>query len=205
MSTPVRFWLDPLCPFCWTTSLWLRKVAPHRDLDISWQPISLLVKNELTEESSWFDVATRAFAMQRVMESVRAAEGEAAVGEYYLELGRRIHHDGSTDFDIADALRAAGLPESHAAAFDDSSFDAEVLRRHNDGLALVGNDVGTPIISIPAPDGTEVGIFGPVITEIPDLDASLEIWDAMVTLTLRPEFFELKRSRTSGPNPGPRP
>ena len=51
----------------------------------------------------------------------------------------------------------------------------------------------------------EVGIFGPVITSIPDLDASLEIWDAMVTLARRPEFFELKRSRTSGPNPGPRP
>lgn len=205
MSTPVRFWLDPLCPFCWTTSLWLRKVAPHRDLDISWQPISLLVKNELTEESSWFDVATRAFAMQRVMESVRSSEGEASVGEYYLELGRRIHHDHSTDFDIADALRSAGLPESHASAFDDEAFDAEVMRRHHEGLALVGNDVGTPIISIPGHDGGEVGIFGPVITEIPDLDASLELWDAMVTLVQRPEFFELKRSRTSGPNPGPRP
>ena len=35
MSTPVRYWIDPLCPFCWVTSLWIREVAPERDLDIT--------------------------------------------------------------------------------------------------------------------------------------------------------------------------
>ena len=94
---------------------------------------------------------------------------------------------------------------SHAAAFDDETWDAEVLRLHHEGLALVGNDVGTPIIGIPGRDGKEVGVFGPVITARPSHGDSLILWDASVALAQIPEFFELKRTRTSGPNPGPRP
>ncbi|MEY4174523.1 MAG: hypothetical protein RI900_1688 [Actinomycetota bacterium] len=205
MSTTVRFWLDPLCPYCWVTSLWLRDVAPQRDLEISWQPISLLVKNELPEDSPWYDVAMRGFKMLRLLEAVRAEVGEQAVGDLYMEFGRRIHHDGDTEFDMADALAAVGLPAGLAPRFDDESLDDEVLRRHREGLALVGNDVGTPIIGIPGRDGTEVGVFGPVITSKPEGDDALALWDASVTLARTPQFFELKRTRTSGPNAGPRP
>ena len=205
VTTTVRFWLDPLCPYCWVTSLWLRDVAPQRDLEISWQPISLLVKNEVGEDSPWFDVATWGFRMLRVMESVRAGHGDGAVGDLYLEIGRRVFHDKSTEFPAVDALEAVGLPGEHAAAFDDEAWDAEVMRRHHEGLALVGNDVGTPIIGIPGRDGNEVGVFGPVITTKPVGDDATALWDATVTLARTPEFFELKRTRTSRPDPGPRP
>jgi len=205
VTTTVRFWLDPLCPYCWVTSLWLRDVAPQRELEISWQPISLLVKNELAEDSPWYDVARRGYKMLRVMEAVRAQVGEAAVGDLYMELGRRVHHDGDTQFDIADALASTHLPAELAEAFEDESLDAEVMRRHHEGLALVGKDVGTPIIGIPGRDGAEVGVFGPVITTKPVGDDAVALWDATVTMARMPEFFELKRTRTSGPNPGPRP
>jgi hypothetical protein len=205
MSTPVRFWLDPLCPFCWTTSQWLRGVAAERDLAISYQPISLLVKNQIGDDSPWYGVAKWGYGLLRVLESVRATEGEAAVADLYVEYGRRIHHDGHREFSVAEMLEVVGLPESHAAAFDDESFDAELMRRHNEGLALVGNDVGTPIIGIPGRDGAEVGVFGPVITALPAPDDAVALWDATVTLARMPEFFELKRTRTSGPNPGERP
>ena len=205
MTTPIRFWLDPLCPFCWTTSQWLRQVAPHRDLSIRYQPISLLVKNQISADSPWYGVATWGYGLLRVLESVRASEGEASVADLYVEYGRRIHHDGDREFSVTEMLTAVGLPESHASAFDDESFDTEVLRRHHEGLALVGSDVGTPIIGIPGRDGTEVGIFGPVITAVPSGDDALQLWDATVTLARMPEFFELKRTRTSGPHPGVRP
>lgn len=205
MATTVRFWLDPLCPYCWVTSLWLRDVAPQRDLEISWQPISLLVKNEVAEDSPWYDVARRGYKMLRVMEAVRAHVGEQAVGDLYLELGRRVHHDGDTQFEMAEALAAAALPTDLAAGFEDESLDAEVMRRHHEGLALVGADVGTPIIGIAGRDGVEIGVFGPVITAKPEGDDALALWDATVTLARTPEFFELKRTRTARPSPGRRP
>ncbi|GIR38022.1 MAG: hypothetical protein CM15mP49_34070 [Actinomycetota bacterium] len=33
-----------------------------------------------------------------------------------------------------------------------------------------------------------VGIFGPVITRVPDKDKSLELWDSVMTLTKTPGF-----------------
>ena len=40
MTTPVRFWVDPACPWCWTTSQWIRRIAVDKELDITWEPIS---------------------------------------------------------------------------------------------------------------------------------------------------------------------
>ncbi len=205
MATPVRFWLDPICPWCWVTSLWIREVAPERDLDIQWEPISLLLKNEPATDSPYYAPVKWSYGLLRVLASVRTDGGSAAVGELYLEMGRRIHQDGQREWPVIEALEATGIDTSHAAAFDDESWDAEVRRRHDEGLALVGNDVGTPIISVLTDDGAEVGIFGPVITKPPVGEDSLKLWDSVAFLARMPEFHELKRSRTTGPDVGKRP
>ena len=67
------------------------------------------------------------------------------------------------------------------------------------GLALVGADVGTPIIAFTSSEGREVATFGPVITKVPAKADALRLWDAFVTLTTMDEFWELKRTRTTGP------
>ena len=75
---------------------------------------------------------------------------------------------------------------------------------------------GTPIINnvtgglqdgcrFETKDGEMVGIFGPVITRVPDKDQSLELWDSVMTLTKTPGFWELKRTRTEKPEFGERP
>lgn len=205
MTTPVRFWIDPVCPWCWVTSRWMVAVAAERDLAVQWQPISLLLKNQPSPDSEYYPAVKWSYGLLRVLEAVRATDGEGAVGDLYTEYGRRIHHDGQSMWDVADALAAIGLDAAHAAAFDDESYDAEILRRHEEGLALVGNDVGTPIISLPDAAGTEVAIFGPVITSVPPLAESLELWDVVARVARMPQFFELKRTRTSRPEFGPRP
>lgn len=205
MTTPVRFWIDPICPWCWVTALWIRQVAPERELDVQWQPISLLLKNEPAVDGTYYTAVKWTFGLLRVLESVRAKEGDGAVGDLYLEYGRRIHHDGQVGWPVVEALEATGLDSDHAAAFDDESWDAVVRRGHDAGLALVGNDVGTPIISVLNGAGEEVAIFGPVITEVPTLEVSLQLWDTVAFLARVPEFFELKRTRTGRPVVGERP
>ncbi len=205
MSTRVRFWVDPICPWCWVTARWIMEIAPERDLDVVWEPISLLVKNNPDPEGTYYPAVAWSRQLLRVMESVRAAGGEDRLGDLYREYGARIHHDRERMWDPAEALAAVGLDVAHAAAATDEVWDGELRRRMDEGLALVGNDVGTPIIAFTADDGREVAIFGPVITKVPELKDALALWDSVVTLAAMPEFWELKRTRNVGPEFGARP
>ena len=77
MTTKIRFWLDPACPWCWVTSRWVVDVAADRDLDVTWEPISLLFKNDTQPGSPWYEPVAWTRNLLRVMEAVRAKEGDA--------------------------------------------------------------------------------------------------------------------------------
>ena len=139
------------------------------------------------------------------MESVRAAGHGDRLGDLYTEYGRRIHHDGERNWDAALALEAVGLDTAHSTAATDEAWDIPLLERMNEGLALVGDEVGTPIIAFHRPDGREVATFGPVITRAPGHDDALALWDAFVTVTSLDEFWELKRTRNVSPDVGDTP
>ena len=148
--------------------------------------------------------------MLRVLEAVRAAAdgpaaGNDAVFALYWEFGARIHHDRELDFDIADALATVGLDASLAEAADDENWDPVIRTAMDDGLGLVGEDVGTPIIATANVHGERVGYFGPVVTKIPSTEDSLKMWDALMDMMDVDGFFELKKTRTDAPDPGERP
>ncbi len=192
------------------TARWVVDVVqPERDLNITWQPISLLKKNKPPEDSDYYAPVAHTHKLLRVFESVKAADGMDAAFQFYWECGRNIHHDGVHD--VSDEavsaerlLSNAGLDTAHAAAYDDESFDAIIQEKMDEGLALVGQDVGTPIIAFPSDSG-KIGIFGPVISRAPQGEEGLALWDAMVTMATMDGFWELKRTRTESPNFGERP
>ena len=183
---------------------------PNRNVAVAWKPISLLFKNEPPEGSDYYGPVMKSHRMLRVLEAVRAAADSPDAGnddvlKLYWELGSRIHHEKDIDFDISDALSAVGLASSHAAAADDESWDEVIRASMDDGLGLTGPDVGTPIIATTNSRGERVGYFGPVITKIPPTEQSLKMWDALIAMMDIDGFFELKKTRTEGPDFGPRP
>jgi hypothetical protein len=195
----VQFWFDPACPFCWMTSRWLVRVAAQRDVTIEWLPISLLMKNGTRDGEPFFAEVTASHGMLRTVVALQAAGHGDRIGDYYTELGRALHVDGTT-VDLRAILRGLDLDPGFAAAADDVAHDVAIRSSMDDGLALVGDAVGTPIIAVDRPDGTgRVGLFGPVITELPDAAASLRLWDGFLAMVATDGFFELKRTRSAAP------
>ena len=178
---------------------------PERDLRITWQPISLLMKNGPAEDSNWYPKYRFTHNLLRVMESVRQSDGHDGAFRWYWEVATRIHHDKDHSFDPAEALGAVGIETHHGAAFNDESWDESIAQRMGAGLELAGTDIGTPIIGFDDLNGERVGIFGPVITRVLPPDQALQLWDGMVAVTTVPGFWELKRTRTEAPDLGHRP
>jgi len=195
----VQFWLDPACPFCWMTSRWLVRVAAHRDLDIEWLPISLLLKTGTRKGEPFFDDVTASLRMLRVVEALRADGQADRIGDLYTELGRLLHVTGQP-VDLGAVLGDLGIERRLARAADDERHDVAIRSAMADGLSLVGDAVGTPIIAVERPDGSgRIGLFGPVITELPDVASSLRLWDGFLAMVATDGFFELKRTRTVAP------
>nr|WP_328807950.1 disulfide bond formation protein DsbA [Nonomuraea antri] len=139
----------------------------------------------------------RAMEVVRVVVAAAAAHGDQVIGPLYTELGTRFHNQGLLKAPerlratVEEALESAGLDRALAAEMRSTRWDADVRRSHTEGITLVGQDVGTPIIRVGAN-----AFFGPVITATPKGEEAGRLWDAVVAVTSFEDFFELKRSRT---------
>jgi hypothetical protein len=111
-------------------------------------------------------------------------------------MGTRIHPGGAKDYGqvIVEALDEVGLPADLARYADSDEYDEQLRASHAEGIGLVGEDVGTPVVAF---DGT--AFFGPVVTPAPKGEAAGRLWDGCVLVASTPGFFELKRTRTQGP------
>ena len=47
----LHFYFDPVCPFAWMTSKWVRMVATERDYRVDWRFISLRILNAHIDET----------------------------------------------------------------------------------------------------------------------------------------------------------
>ena len=192
--TTAEFWFDPACPFAWITSRWMREVEKVRDVTVTWHIMSLAYLNEDKDVSDDYrSFLETAWQPVRVCMAAEQLHGNHVLDPLYTALGTRIHNQGR-DKDramIEEALLEAGLPTSLADAMDDSSYDEAIRKSHHLGMEQVGDDVGTPTISV---DGT--AFFGPVLTRIPRGEEAGRLWDGAVALASYPHFFELKRTRS---------
>ena len=208
----IRFYFDPVCPFAWMTSKWVRMVAAQRDYTVDWRFISLRMINSHIDYDSHFPVGyeeghTSGLRLLRVAARARATRGRAAVGTFYEAVSSEIFDSpgaasltattrGSRDF-VEPLLARAGLPADLAGALDDTQWDDQIRAEGDEALSLTGKDVGTPIIQFGPPDGT--AFFGPVISRLPAPEDAVRLWDYVTGLAGFPGFAELKRSLRERP------
>ncbi|MEE2522961.1 disulfide bond formation protein DsbA [Pseudarthrobacter sp. J75] len=191
------FWFDPRCPFAWITSRWIGEVEQVRNIKTEWHVMSLSVLNEGRDlDPEYREAMDKGWGPVRVIIAAREQHGDAVIKPLYDAMGTQIHVSGEKDLDIVigKALMECGLPAELAQAASSDEFDAQLRASHEEGISLVGQDVGTPVVAF---NGT--AFFGPVLTRIPRGEEAGRLWDATVTLAAYPHFFEIKRSRTERP------
>jgi len=193
----VDFWFDPLCPWAWITSRWVLEVAPMRSLDVQWHVMSLAVLNEGRDLSP--DYRKRmdaAWGPVRVIVAAQQRYGDEVLLPLYTALGNKFHldHLPIEAGTVQAALEDAKLPVDLLAAMESTDYDEALRASHKDGIDRVGQDVGTPIISV-----NGAAFFGPVVTPMPRGEAAARLWDGVVLVSGTDGFFEIKRTRDRRP------
>jgi 2-hydroxychromene-2-carboxylate isomerase len=190
-------WFDPICPWAWMTSRWLMQVEQVREVDITWSVMSLAVLNEGRDlPDQYREMMGKAWGPVRVIIAAAREHGDKVVKPLYDAMGTRIHLGGEKDFAkvIAPALEEVGLPAELERFATSTEVDEELRASHQRGISLVGDEVGTPVIAVEG-----VAFFGPVVSPAPKGEAAGRLWDGCVLVAGTPGFFELKRTRDTGP------
>lgn len=214
-DSDLEFFFDPVCPFCWVTSQWVRNVIKIRPLTVTWRPLSLRLLNEPIgyegKPEGYPDAHQRGLEMLRVAAAVRESRGPAVLGDLYQAFGSSVWETPSSDGqtfegvlaetaqprDLGAILTNAGLPSHFAVTAEGNDYDEQLRAETQEAVDRAGGDVGTPILSFDPPNGP--AFFGPVIDKPPEGEDAGKLWDAVTTLARWPGFAELKRGLRSFP------
>ncbi|RDI67182.1 hypothetical protein DFR76_103253 [Nocardia pseudobrasiliensis] len=181
------------------------EVERVRPIEVRWRIMSLAVLNEnrlddLPPQYREWNIS--GWRPVRVCAAVEQRYGSAALAPLYTALGTRIHiqREKQTRGTFAAALADAGLAEELADAAYTTEFDAHVRASHHEGISLVGEEVGTPVIAVPGPADTRIAFFGPVVTPAPKAEAAGRLWDGVLLVAGTPGFYGLERGRAAEPS-----
>lgn len=200
MAERVCFYFDPICPWCYQTSRWARRLEELGVIELDWRVFSLELQNAGREPDELARAHARSARALRTAIAVRDAAGPSAVGAFYQALGERVHERGepldeATTVELA--LAEAGMdPGLCAAAWADPSTAERVAAEHRHVCERT-RSFGVPTVVLDGGEGP--AIFGPVISEVPDDDDAVELWRHVSWLVRHANFAELKRDRLAVP------
>jgi hypothetical protein len=209
----VEFYFEPVCGWAWRTSIWMRRVAKERPINVNWKLLSLAAINspdDWTKDPNTGHID--AAGLNRTLLLARRKAGNEAMDRLFVAYGNAIfgtrelltwgqRENTSLKADPEDAnyralqakcLQTAGLPTNlyEEAMSDQSTFD-EWMAENAEAVERLGA-FGTPTIAL---KGSDVGIFGPVVDPVPSGAEALALWDSVQVALQAPYLYEIKRNR----------
>ena len=189
----VDFYFDPLCPYAYQTSKWIRSVREQNGLDISWRFFSLEEINRVEgKKHPWERDWTFGWSLMRVGALLRRTSMDD-LDRWYERIGRALHEEGLRPHrpEVARELLAElgldpGLVDESIA---DTTTNDEVLADHQRVVDAAGYGVPTLFFG-------DHCLFGPVLVDPPVGEAALRLWDAVTAWVEFPDLFELQQPKT---------
>lgn len=190
----VEFFLDPMCPWAYQASLWIREVRQATGLEIAWRFFSLEEINRPDDRPHpWERPWAWGWSQMRVGAYLRrdgqdlADRWYAAVGEAFFERAVPTQHREVQ----AEVLDGAGLdPAAVEAAVADPTTNDEVLADHEAAVAIGG--FGVPILMFP--DGAN--LFGPSVAPAPRGEEAVRLWGLVLAWREFPNLHEMQRPKS---------
>jgi len=212
-TVDVEFYYEPVCGWAWRTSIWMRRVAKERPVNVHWKLLSLAAINSPEDwtrdpNSGHIDAA----GLNRTLLLARRQGGNDAMDRLYVAYGNAIfgthelltwgqRQNTTLRADPLDptyrelqarCLATAGLPTNlYQEALADESTHDEWMAENAEAVERLGA-FGTPTIAIA---GSSIGIFGPVVDPVPSGAEALALWDSVYVALQAPYLYEMKRTR----------
>ncbi|MFV0259815.1 MAG: DsbA family protein [Acidimicrobiales bacterium] len=200
----VGFHFDPMCPYAYQTSKWIRSVRRETGLRVDWRFFSLEEVNRVEgKKHPWERAWSYGWSLMRIGAYLRR-DGEEALDAWYAAIGEGLHEHGRKPHDPAVArtiLAELGLdPGLVDEAMADPTTHDEVRADHRKVIDAGG--YGVPTLFFPATgsadgDRAEQALFGPVLIDPPTGAAAVRLWEAVTAWLEFPDLFELQRPKTA--------
>ncbi len=190
----VDFHFDPMCPFAYQASLWIRDVREQTGLVINWRFFSLEEINRAKgKKHPWQRDWSYGWSLMRIGVLLRRID-HALLDRWYAAIGHELHTLGGKPHDpevARDLLARIGADDDvFDAALDDMTTHDEVRADHQRVLDAGG--FGVPTLFL---DGQ--CLFGPVLVDPPTGAAALTLWNVVSGMAELPHVYELQRPKTA--------
>ncbi|WP_028927404.1 DsbA family protein [Pseudonocardia acaciae] len=196
----VDFHFDPMCPFAYHTSRWLREVRARLGIDVRWRFFSLEEVNRAEgKKHPWQRPWSYGWSLMRIGVLLRRRD-MALLDAWYRLTGSTLHEHGGKPHDPEVARRLLteiGVePTLLDQALDDPSTHEEIKAEHRKVVEHGGFGVPTLFVSGPGLSGEQC-LFGPVLMDPPSGAAAERLWRAVTGLLEFPHVYELQRPKSA--------
>ena len=194
--THIEFFFDPICPYAYQTSLWIRDVREQLGFSINWRFFSLEEMNRTGDSKHpWEREIAYGWSQMRVSAWLRRQNMDWC-DRHYDVCGKALHIEGRRPYDRTVAMQLLSEADLPTNAWGDALADPTThddVRRDHDDAVNIHAGFGVPIIIIPGARA----VFGPVVVPVPPADRALELWDMTVAYSKFPGLFEIKTPKTN--------
>ncbi len=197
--TSVDFFYDPLCPFAFAASLWIREVARSSSFKLDFRFFSLEEANlEKGKRHPWERDWSYGFSLMKLAWLIKQQD-PALADRFYLEVGSAIHLHGEqvhTPDHARRFVKAIGLDEGLVEKSMRSKKAEEAVRTDHSYLVERFGGFGVPTLVL----NDSMPVFGPVVIPPPTKSQAVELFDTVLAFASMPNLLELKRPRDKAMN-----